>query len=441
MRTERINVRKLLGDVLGPKISDTGLRREAARALAEPDTLVAWEKALSIMQALCKSGGLKWLGAVEKDGGRYLRFTEAGGGDIYSLREPPTARTEVIPFLPRGFVKREDAGKIEALFTSVATCRSEDELGNVLKGMLETIREMVTADFAAVYITDETLRGVIESVSAGSPAASQRFAPSVTDRWVVSEGFCVHVANLKQRGGLRRYSGKEGFASVVVLPLSSGDRTYGVLEVWSRNEGHFSSDDLGFLSLLAMLAASMIRNAEHLESLIFRDPLTHVYNRGFLEDQLQRELERYRRTNEPVSFLMVDVDNFKQVNTDFGHPVGDVVLSTLAHLLEGKVRQIDVVARYGGDEFGIILPDTIGEHAAVTAERLRRVVEDYDFSITYAPLADVRMTISIGGAICPDDGVSKDDLIDKADQALAKAEREGKNRTVFFSLPPAEGKS
>jgi len=440
MRTERIGLRRLLAEVLGPKITDTELRREAIRTLSEPDPLVAWERALSIMQGLCSSGGLKWLGRVEKDGLRFVRFSDCEDGNVYSLREPPTARTEVLPFLPRGFVRREDAGKIESLFTAVATCRSEDELGSVLKSMLDTIREMVTADFAAIYVTDGDLSGVIESVASGSPEPPERFAPSVTDRWVVDDGMCVHVSDLRQKGDLRRFSGKDGFASVVVLPLACQGKTYGVLEVWSRNESHFNSDDQGFLALLAMLAGSMIRNAEHLESLIFRDPLTHVYNRGFLEDQLARELERYRRTNEPVGFLMVDVDGFKQVNTDFGHPVGDIVLSTLANLLEGKVRQIDVVARYGGDEFGIILPDTIGEHAAVTAERLRRVVEEYDFSAAYPALADVRMTISIGGAICPDDGVTKEELIEKADKALAKAERGGKNRAVFSSMPPNEGK-
>lgn len=439
MRTERINLKRLFTDVLGPRITDTELRREAIRTMSEADPLVAWERTLTIMQGLCRSGGLRWLGNFEKDGARFVKFSDPEDGNVYSLKEPPTTKVEVVPFLPRGFVRREDSGKIESLFTSVATCRSEDELGNVLVGMLATIREMVTADFAAIYVTDEVLAGVIESVASGSPAPSERFAPSVTDRWVVEDGLCVHVADLKQSGDLRRFAGRE-FASVVVLPLSCEGRTYGVMEVWSRREGHFNSDDLGFLSLLAMLAGSMIRNAEHLESLIFRDPLTHVYNRGFLEDQLQRELERYRRTNEPVSFLMVDVDGFKQVNTDHGHPVGDIVLSTLAHLLEGKVRQIDVVARYGGDEFGIILPDTIGEHAAVTAERLRRVVEEYDFSISYPALADLRMTISIGGAICPDDGVTKEDLIEKADKALAKAERGGKNRAVFFSMQAGEGR-
>ncbi len=441
MRTERIDIRKLLTEVLGSKISDADLKREAVRAAAEQDPLVAWEKALSIMQGLCRSGSLKWLGYVEKGGARFVRFSDAEDRNVYSLREPPTVRAEVVPFLPRGFVKPEDAGKIESLFTAVATCRSEDELGNVLRRMLDTIRDMVAADFAAIYVTDEELSGVIESIASGSPAPPERFAPALTDRWVVEDGHCVQAADLRRGGELRRYAGRDGFASVVVLPLACAGRKYGVLEVWSRTENHFGSDDLGFLSLLAMLAGSMIRNAEHLESLIFRDPLTQVYNRGFLEDQLEREIERYRRTNEPVSFLMVDVDGFKRVNTEHGHPVGDIVLCTLARLLEGKVRQVDIVARYGGDEFGIILPDTIGEHAAVTAERLRRVVEDYDFSADYPALAGVRMTISIGGAICPDDGVTREDLVEKADRALAKAERNGKNRAVFFSTAADEGKA
>jgi diguanylate cyclase (GGDEF)-like protein len=209
------------------------------------------------------------------------------------------------------------------------------------------------------------------------------------------------------------------------MPLRCKGKTYGVLETWSRLASNFAPDDIGFLSLLAMLVAGMIRNAEHLETLIFRDPLTHVYNRGYLEDQLAREIERYKRTNEPVSFLLVDVDNFKQVNTNFGHPVGDLILSSIAQLLEDKVRQIDVVARYGGDEFGIILPDTIGEHAVMTAERLRGVIEANDFSATCPAIGDTRITISIGGAICPYDAVTKEDLIEKADKALAQAERAG----------------
>jgi diguanylate cyclase (GGDEF)-like protein len=159
-----------------------------------------------------------------------------------------------------------------------------------------------------------------------------------------------------------------------------------------------------------------------------------------MEDQLLREIERYKRTHEPVSFLMLDVDNFKQVNTRCGHPVGDLVLSTIGHLLEDQLRQIDIVSRYGGDEFGIILPDTIGEHARLTAERLRSLVADHDFAAECPELGDIKITVSIGGAICPEDAATKETLIEKADRALASAEHAGKNRAVFSADLSGEGR-
>jgi diguanylate cyclase (GGDEF)-like protein len=439
MRTQRIGLRELLKKVIDQQYGDAELRREIGRALSESDPLIAWERALEIMQRLCKAGKFTWLGVADKDGQRYVKFRDPSSGNVFSLLEPPTVRAEVLPFMPRGFVRREDASKIESLFTSIATCRSEDELGGVFKRMLATIRDLVAAEYAVVHFSDDSIKAVVERISDGAPVQAERFAPSLVDRWVMNEGFCLHVPDLGRSAELEQYRARSGFASVVVMPLRSADKTYGVLEVWSKVEGHFMPDDLGFLSLLAMLAGGMIRNAEHLETLIFRDPLTHVYNRGFLEDQLSREIERYKRTNEPVAFLMIDVDNFKDVNTRFGHPVGDMVLEAIGHLLEDKVRQIDVVARYGGDEFGIILPDTIGEHAYLTAERLRGVVEGHDFAAGCPTLGNTKITISLGGAICPDDAVSKETLIERADRALAEAERAGKNRAVFANLGASGG--
>jgi diguanylate cyclase (GGDEF)-like protein len=441
MKTEKISVRRLLDRILAGDGVTTELRKSLLRALAEPDALIAWEQALEIMDGLSRSGVITLLGPSERDGARFLRFQDPRTMDIFALREPPAVKAEVVPFLPRGFVRKEDADKIETLFTSIATCRSEDELGGVLKRMLATVREMVSADYCVVHFTDDAIKVVIDRIADGTNAVPGRFAPAMTDKWVRDEGFCVSVPDLKREPELTGYGAGGVFASVVVLPLKCKGKTYGVLEAWSRFAANFAPDDVGFLSLLAMLVAGMIRNAEHLETLIFRDPLTHVYNRGYLEDQLEREIERYKRTNEPVAFLLVDVDNFKQVNTNFGHPVGDLILSSIAQLLEDKVRQIDVVARYGGDEFGIILPDTIGEHAVMTAERLRGVIEANDFALTCPAIGNTRVTISVGGAICPWDAVTKEDLIEKADKALAQAERAGKNRVVFFSLPSGGGEA
>ena len=438
MKTERISLRRLLTKMLAGNNADSELRKNLLRALAEPDPLIAWEQALEVMHGMSASGRIRWLGTSERNGEKFLRFQDPHTLDVFALKEPPTIKAEVVPFLPRGFVRKEDSDKIETLFTSIATCRSEDELGGVLKRMLGTIRDMVAADYCAIYFTDESMKSVIDRIGEGSPVPPGRFAPALTDRWARDEGFCVNVPDLRREPQLAKYSGQGLFSSVAVMPLRCKGKTYGLLEAWSRLAGNFAPDDLGFLALLAMLAAGMVRNAEHLESLIFRDPLTHVYNRGYLEDQLTREIERYKRTNEPVSFLLIDVDNFKQVNTNFGHPVGDLILSAIAKALEDKVRQVDVVARYGGDEFGIILPDTIGEHAVMTAERLRGVIEADDFAASCPAIGDTRVTISVGGAICPYDAVTKEDLVERADRALAQAERAGKNRVVFFSLPPGE---
>jgi len=432
MKIERINFQKLLEKFASRRDIDPELRRDIGSAMAETEVLSAWDQTLQVLRKLEARGLLETLGNVVRNGNLYLRFKDVRTGDVISFMKPPTEKIEVTPSLPPGLLRREDATRIESLFTSIATCRSEDELGSVLAGMLSTIRQMVSADYVAVHFIDDDIRAIFEKLADGSPEPRGRFAPSLVDRWVVEDGSCLHAPNIRSDATLNTYS--DGvFASVAVVPLRCKGRTYGVLEVWSRLENHLTRDDLGFICLLAMLAAGLIKNAEDLESLIFRDPLTQVYNRGYLEDQLEREIERYKRTNEPVAFLMIDVDNFKQVNSRFGHPVGDLVLSTLGQLLGDKVRQIDVVARYGGDEFGIILPDTIKEHAYLTAERLRSVVGEHDFALTCPSLEDTSITISIGGAICPDDAMTKDELITKADRALAEAERAGKNRVVFIS--------
>ncbi|MGQ9602735.1 MAG: sensor domain-containing diguanylate cyclase [bacterium] len=438
MRTEKIGLRQFLEGLIRNEDIDASLRREIITALSEREIFSAWEKAIGVMKHLSQMGIVADIGSVIKNGSRFLRFEDLRTGDIFLIPEPPAQKIDLIPMLARGLVRREDSSKIERLFTTIATCRSEEELGGMLGNLLRTIREILYADYAAIRIVDEGLKSVLERISDGTDEPDQELSESLCRRWVIDEGFCLHIPSIQSDPKLAKYS--KGFlSSVVILPVRCKERTYGLLEVWSRFERHFTSDDIGFLSLVAILAAGMISNAEYLESLIFKDPLTRVYNRGYLEDQLDRGIERYKRTNEPFAFLMIDVDNFKQVNSRFGHQAGDVVLGTLGRLLTEKVRQMDVVARYGGDEFGVILPDTIRDHAGVTAERLRSVVEEYDFSKDFPQLEKTRITISIGGAVCPEDALSKQELIAQADRALALAEKRGKNCVVFASS--AERKS
>lgn len=425
-----MGLRKFLEKLIENEQLDAALRREIMGALSEDETFSAWQKTIGVMKHLAQAGFVWDLGSVIRNGNRYLRFEDVRTGDIFSIPEPPTQKVELLPMLAKGLVRKEDSSKIERLFTTIATCRSEEELGGMLTNVLKTIREILFADYAAIHIVDENLKSIVERISDGEAQPDPGFVDSLRKRWVIDEGFCLHIPSIRSDPTLAKYS-KGWLGSVVILPIRCKAKTYGLLEVWSRIERHFTSDEIGFLSLVAILAAGMISNAEYLESLIFKDPLTRVYNRGYLEDQLERGIERYKRTSEPFAFLMIDVDNFKQVNSMFGHQAGDIVLASLGRLLTDKVRQMDVVARYGGDEFGVILPDTIRDHAAVTAERLRCVVEEYDFSQDAPQIGETKITISIGGAVCPEDGVSKEELIAQADRALGAAEKKGKNCVVF----------
>ena len=160
-----------------------------------------------------------------------------------------------------------------------------------------------------------------------------------------------------------------------------------------------------------------------LEQLAITDGTTGLYNYRFFKIQLAREMLRGKRYKQPVSLLMLDVDNFKQVNDQHGHPVGNQVLHALSDLMVKHVRSVDLVARYGGEEFGIVLPSTRKSDALVVAEKIRLLVQDTPFIRGL-----VKITISIGVSAFPEDGRDEEQLVYRADQALLRAKQSGKNR-------------
>ena len=174
------------------------------------------------------------------------------------------------------------------------------------------------------------------------------------------------------------------------------------------------------------LQDSLKKNNELLLNLSNTDPLTQLFNRRYLTEALEKELMRSARTNSSLSFLMLDIDHFKQVNDSYGHQKGDRVLVTLADLLRRQLRQYDIAARFGGEEFALILPDTRLPQAVEVAERLRSGTENLSFP---GNLQDLKLTISLGAAVFPCGNIKTvDDLIREADYALYSAKRAGRNR-------------
>jgi diguanylate cyclase (GGDEF)-like protein len=167
------------------------------------------------------------------------------------------------------------------------------------------------------------------------------------------------------------------------------------------------------------------------KDLSMRDSMTGLYNfRHFLET-LRQEIERAERTGDPLSCIMLDIDNFKTVNDNYGHQVGDMVLKELARSVSLSVRSSDIPARYGGDEFCIVLPKTDKTLALKLAQRLMKLFSGKEIRI---PDVDkrVKVTISIGIAAYPEDTHSMDELMKMADEALYRAKSTGKNKIVDF---------
>jgi diguanylate cyclase (GGDEF)-like protein len=165
----------------------------------------------------------------------------------------------------------------------------------------------------------------------------------------------------------------------------------------------------------------------------FKDEVTGLYNRRFFTMRLDEELARYRRFNHPASVVLLDLDGFKAVNDDLGHAVGDETLRDIAQILMKQSRGINVVSRYGGDEFAILLVETSKAGARLYADRIRQVIGAFPFS------HGKQVTASLGVASVPDDeAATAEDLFRAADEALYTAKRAGKNQVAAIDHPEKE---
>jgi len=199
-----------------------------------------------------------------------------------------------------------------------------------------------------------------------------------------------------------------------------------------------SDDEMGELAMTFNAMASKIQDAySELAFLSSHDGLTGLYNHKAFQERLVEEVERAERYGHSVALLMLDIDHFKQINDTHGHPAGDAVLRMVAEFMRGHVRPSDHVARYGGEEFTILLPHASQSGALTSAERLRRTIETRAVQVTKEVM--LKVTVSIGVAVFPDDVLSADKLISAADHALYAAKQAGRNRvrTALPELPQA----
>ncbi|NOZ63747.1 MAG: sensor domain-containing diguanylate cyclase [Caldiserica bacterium] len=224
----------------------------------------------------------------------------------------------------------------------------------------------------------------------------------------------------------------KNFSSLLAAPFVEKGKGIGILGVLTHELYEFTSRELELLSSITLHAGLIIENTELLEKtkyLSITDGLTQVFNRRHFQEKLQAEIQKAKEKHQPLSLIIGDIDNFKYYNDSQGHLAGDEVLKTIANILKKNTKGQDIVARFGGEEFVLILPRTDKKNAMKLAEDLREKVAEHVFPAEESmPQKDV--TITFGVATYPEDGDTPEKILSIADQRLYKGKEQGKNQVV-----------
>ncbi len=256
---------------------------------------------------------------------------------------------------------------------------------------------------------------------------------------VAETGKRIYVKDTSKENRCIHYRGEHRLdgSSLLCAPLIYKGEILGVINFGRKGINSFSFSDVKMLTLVAGHVALAIANARlytKTRELSVKDELTQVYNRRHFQHMLQMEWKRSVRFSRDLSVVMIDVDHFKSYNDTFGHLQGDAVLKEIGKILRQNLREVDTVARFGGEEFILLLPDTDKRGAIAVAEKIRLLVEEYKF--TNDDWEETKhISISAGVASYPDDVQEMEEMIDHADIALYRAKEEGRNRVVCYSLP------
>lgn len=323
---------------------------------------------------------------------------------------------------------REAKTQTDELFNMTDMLQSADGYDDATAVLMATSLRLLPDFGAALYIFNNSRDRLDLSGSWNMPEdyrPADTLAPS--NCWTLKRGK-PHINN--PAAGSLCCAHHSGMAATLELPMMARGSVYGLLVFATHDIGGAAQQLNATRRIGTALAESMslalsnISLREKLRTQSLRDPLTGLYNRRYMEDALERYVSLAERSGSATTVLMMDLDNFKRLNDEFGHAMGDAVLRDVAAQLIGGLRPSDVVCRYGGEELMVILPDCGMEDARIKAEGLRLRVQGLT-EIHQAPIS-----VSIGIASIPETSTSMVDLVAMADAALYEAKRAGKNCIV-----------
>jgi len=325
---------------------------------------------------------------------------------------------------------RRTHDELQVLFEAAKAVSGTLDLRTVLESLVSVTCRAFGYENGALLMVDAATGDLVVEAAYGyqNPVVGVRVAVGTgISGWVARTGNPLMVDDVS--ADPRYYQVDDRVRSELAVPLIAEGKVLGVFNVESTRLAAFGQRDLHLLGTLASYAVVAIQNArlyEQAQRLAITDGLTELYNHRYFYEALERFLERSRRDAQPLAIIMAEIDRFKHHNDTYGHKSGDEVLRTIAGLLRRGSRPSDVVARYGGDEFMVVLPGASAAAAHEIAERLRRTVEAYPLLANGDIITSV--TMSVGVAAFPQDGATAGALVEAVDRAQYLAKRSGGNR-------------
>jgi diguanylate cyclase (GGDEF)-like protein/putative nucleotidyltransferase with HDIG domain len=313
--------------------------------------------------------------------------------------------------------------EVYALYEIARTFGSSLDIEDTLSILVNKVGHVVPFDTCVVYLYDDLKAYATASHVAGKNADVLR------DR-CVAPGEGVTGFALSNRRSISRidpkldfdgiHLGEDGeYRAMAALPLIKDERLLGAISVYSMELEEYTDDHMRLLETVTRLASDALFNAMHhaeAESHAMTDPLTGLPNARSMYLRFEQESARARRTKRPFQVIMLDLDEFKQVNDTFGHRTGDKMLREIGRIIQGQLREYDFLSRYAGDEFVAIVQDLVGDQVEELCERIESAVSK--FSLHVRADHDARVGISVGSATYGIDGETLDQLLITADQAM-----------------------
>lgn len=340
----------------------------------------------------------------------------------------------------------ESSEKLNSIYKYIQQLETNMETGNILENLFVTLHSSIQSDMLCISLKRGSESEIVLTGKSENSIEGMTFSHAQSLIGIVSENnTTLNLSDISDRSRFRDVFSKEidlglGMKSIrssMLFPVSTSDDDdadiFGAVFFGNIRKEEFNEEQKNLAKMLIQQAAKSIKyslNLKNVKELAIKDGLSGLYNQSHFKEMLSNSIAKAHRFNDELSLILLDIDNFKEINDKYGHLAGDRIISEIGKTIRNSLREVDLSARYGGDEFAILLEKTDPPGAKIAAEKIASVFENRPVIFNNEK---IKVNLSIGIATYPENASSQEILIEKADISLYEAKKCGKNLIVHFN--------